>query len=463
MKRRIVLAGFLLLGACAGPKAESPQEAAVTAPTAWRGGEAGAGDVTADWWRSFNDPALSRIVETALAHNDDIAIAATRVAEARAQFRFARAQSFPNVGAGAELERSQSVNPGFGILETQTDGGGEVEISYDVDLFGRLADAREAARAALLASEAARDNVRLAIASAAAGGYIALCGLDARLLVLRDTLATRGEELHVAKRRADAGYGTQLDLAQAEAAYHATEQLIPATELAITRQEDGLSLLLGSSPGDIERAGNLDTLAAPSVPVSLPAALLRRRPDIAAAEQQLAAADHTLDAARAAFMPDMQLTADGGMVGSTLVPGSPLAVWALGGSVLAPLFSAGRLEAQQDAATARRDQAAFAYRKAALTAFKEVEDSLQGVRSDLQQEQALVAQRDALGRALTLATNRYREGYSPYLDQLDAQRGLLSARLALVQARADRFNALITLYQSLGGGWTAEQKKESPN
>ncbi|HEY0265786.1 MAG TPA: efflux transporter outer membrane subunit [Rhizomicrobium sp.] len=455
MKHGIALGCLLLLGACAGPKADAPSDAVVAAPAAWRGGAAAADAVTADWWRGFGDPALSRIVETALAHNDDIAIAAARVAEARAQFRFARAQSYPNVGAGVEFERSQSVNPGFGVQETQTDGGGEVQISYDVDLFGRLADTREAAHAALLASEAARDNVRLAVAAAAAGGAITLRGLDARLLVLRDTLAARGEELRVAKRRADAGYGTQLDLAQAEAAYHATEQLIPATELAITRQEDGLSLLLGSNPRDIERGTPLDGLAAPRVPVSLPAALLRRRPDIAAAEQQLAAADHALDAARDAFMPDVQLAADGGLVGSTLVAGSPLGVWALGGSILAPLFSAGRLEAQQDAATARRDQAAFAYRKAALTAFKEVEDSLQAVGRDVEQEQALAAQRDSLARALALASNRYREGYSPYLDQLDAQRGLLSARLALVQARTDRFNALVTLYQSLGGGWAA--------
>jgi outer membrane protein TolC len=200
------------------------------------------------------------------------------------------------------------------------------------------------------------------------------------------------------------------------------------------------------------------------VPVSLPAALLRRRPDIAAAEQQLAASDHALDAARDAYMPDVQLAAEGGLIGSNLALGSPFELWSLGGSILAPIFSAGRLEAQQDAATARRDQAAFAYRKTALTAFKEVEDSLQAVQRDQEQERAVIAQRDAQARALVLATNRYREGYSPYLDQLDAQRGLLSAQLALVQARTDRFNALVTLYQSLGGGWTAPaQAKDQPN
>jgi outer membrane protein, multidrug efflux system len=197
-------------------------------------------------------------------------------------------------------------------------------------------------------------------------------------------------------------------------------------------------------------------LIALTVPVSIPSALLRRRPDIAQAEQELGAADHALDAARDAFMPDIQLSAAGGFVGSTLVAGSPLAVWAFGGSILAPLFSAGRLEAQQDVATARRDQAAFAYRKVALTAFKEVEDAMAAVQRDGEQEKALESERQSLAGALVLATERYRSGYSPYLDQLDADRGLLAARLALVQVRTNRFIALVTLYQSLGGGWHSQ-------
>ena len=455
MKQAVRLFAILLLAGCAAPKPQLRSEALVTPPAGWRDGVASSGEVTAAWWRSFNDPALSAIVETALANNTDIAIAATRVAAARAEYRLARAQGLPDVGATLAGGRDQDVNPGFGVLEQQTTGEVGVAIAYDVDLFGRLAATTASATASLLATEAARDNVRLAIVAAAANGYITLRGLDAQLLVLRDTLQARADELRVANRRAEIGYGTRLDLAQAEAAYHATEQQIPATKLAIARQEDGLSLLLGSNPRDIERGGELDQLFAPEVPLSLPASLLRARPDIAEAERQLVATDHALDAARAAFMPDIQLSATGGFVGSTLVQGNPLGIWSLGGSILAPIFSAGRLEAGQDAAIARRDQAAFTYRKTALTAFKEVEDALQAVKRDEEQEQALVAQRDSLARALTLATNRYREGYSPYLDQLDAQRGLLTAQLALVRARVDRLNALVTLYQCLGGGWRA--------
>lgn len=456
MKRSVTLFAILLLAGCAGPKAQVPTAALVTPSASWRGGTADSGEVTADWWRGFKDPALSAIVEAALAHNTDIAIAVTRVEAARAEYRLAHAEGLPNVGAVLAGGRDEDVNPGFGVQEFQTTSETEVAISYDTDLFGRLAATTASAKASLLATEAARDNVRLAIVASSVSGYITLRGLDAQLLILRDTLQVRGNELKVAKRRAEAGYAPQLDLAQAEAAYHATEQEIPATELAIARQENGLSLLLGSNPRDIERGSELDRLVAPAVPLSLPASLLRQRPDIAEAERQLAATDHALDAARAAFMPDIQLSATSGFVSSSLAVGNPLAVWSISGSILAPIFSAGRLEAGQDAAVARRDQAAFTYRKVALTAFTEVEDALQAVRRDEEQEQALAAQRDSLARALKLATNRYREGYSPYLDQLDAQRGLLTAQLALVRARVDRLNALVTLYQSLGGGWRSD-------
>ena len=460
MRKNALLLCVFTLSGCAGPKADIPPQAAVTAPAGWHGDANLRGDVSAGWWQTFGDPALNRVVEGALANNVDIAVAASRVSEARAQFHLAQAQARPDVTEVAEISRNRSVNPGLGVPELQTSGVGQVQVSYDADLFGRLADASAAARAALLASEAARDDVRLAVTASAASGYITLRALDERLSVLRDTLAERGAELVIARRRAGAGYSSQFDLTQAEAEYRATEQLIPATELSITRQENGLSLLLGDNPREIERGVSLVALAIPVVPVSTPSALLSRRPDIVAAGDQLAAADHTLDSARAAFMPDVQLAASGGYVGSTLVTGSPIAVFALGGSILAPLFDSGRLAAQQDLATARRDQAAFAYREVALAAFREVEDDLAAVQRDNEQEQALAAERDVLTRSLSLAAHRYRAGYSPYLDQLDAQRSLLATQLALVQVRSDLLGAVVLLYQGLGGGWTLDPMKE---
>ncbi|WP_044559945.1 efflux transporter outer membrane subunit [Azospirillum sp. B4] len=447
--------GLLLLAvlaACAGPRPEAPLTAAVEPPPAWRGPDTPGGTVDAAWWRAFGDPVLTRVVDLALANNTDALVAASRVAEARAQYHLAEAQRLPNVVAAAGGGRQRDVSP-FGQPRQQTAGQWQASASYDLDLFGRLADASEAARATLLATEAARDNVRLAVASSAAAGYIGLRALDARLAVIRRTLAAREASLHLAQRRAETGYAAQLDLAQAQAEYEATAQLIPPTLLAITRQEDGLSLLLGDNPRAIERGADLADLSPPAVPAGLPAdLLLRRRPDIAQAEQQVAAADHALDAARAAFMPDVQLSAAGGTVVSSLI--DPVNVFSLGGSILAPLFDSGRLRAQADTAAARRDAAAFAYRKAALTAFRDVEDGLATVRRSAEQEEALLRQRDALARTLAIATSRYRAGYSPYLEQLDAERGLLSAELALVQSRADRLAAAITLAQALGGGWT---------
>lgn len=454
MKRLAAIVAFAALAACAGPRPEIPTSAAVAPPQTWRSDGAVPGvEISATWWQGFGDPVLAKIVETALANNTDIAIAAERVAEARGQFRGAQAQQMPLVTGAAGGGRDREVSP-FGTPEEQTAGKAVVSISYDLDLFGRLEEASEARRAQLLASEASRDNVRLAVAASAASGYLTLRALDARLDVLRRTLAARADSLRIIRRRKDAGYTSDLDLAQAEADYRAAEQQIPAAELAITRQENGLSVLLGENPRQIERGVALASLAIPSVPGTVPASLLRRRPDIAAAEQSIVAADHSLDSARAAFMPDISLSADGGLVGSTLLS-NPIGIFSVAGGILAPLLEFGRLEAQQDVAAAQRNQAAFSYRKAALTAFREVEDAMAAVRRLNEQEQSLTAQRDATARALKLATNRYRAGYSPYLEQLDTERALLATELALVQARADRLNATVTLYQALGGGWDA--------
>ncbi len=290
------------------------------------------------------------------------------------------------MGAGGKRERFLNA---FGQPSSQTAEQAEIDISYDLDLFGRLRNSSEAARASLLATQAAQDNVRLAVASSAAAGYIGLRALDARLAVVRETVAARADSLRIARRRAQAGYATRLEAEQAEAELRGTEQLVPILQLAITRQEDALSVLLGENPRAIERGVTLPDLMSPAVPTMLPSQLLRRRPDIA----------------------------------------------------------------QAGVAAARRDQAAYAYRKTALNAFREVEDALAALQRTSEQELILRQQRDVLAQALGQATNRYSAGYTSYLDQLDAQRGLLSADLSLVQASSDRLSATVNLFQALGGGW----------
>ncbi len=446
----------LLLAGCAlpGPRRAAPEAAAVVPPPAWRNALTAGGPVRADWWRAFGDPTLAALVQRAIANNLDIQTAAARVEEARAAEALARAQLSPQLGGSVPETQGQQISA-LGTTARSAAVQPGVTLSYDLDLFGRLRQATRAAQAQLLATEAAADTVRLATASTAAQSYITLRALDHRLAIARDTLAARTDALRIAQRRFEAGYTSRLEYRQAQAEYAATAQLVPAAELAITRAENALSLLTGDVPGAVARGTTLERLATPAIPDGLPADLLRRRPDLFQAEQTLVAADRSLDSQRAAMLPNLSLTGAANLVLSTALA-QPEVVFSLGASILAPIFDGGRLRAQERAATARRDQAAFAYRRTALTAFREVEDALAGVRRTGEQAQALAEQAAASRGALQNATNRYRAGYSSYIEQLDAQRTLLTAELSLAQARADRLNSYVALYQAMGGGWTRD-------
>ena len=322
--------------------------------------------------------------------------------------------------------------------------------SYEIDLFGKNAARIDAAEAGVAASIAGAEAARLSVTAAAASGYITLLALDARLAVLKQTLDARGQALKFARDRAEVGYTSQLELRQAEAEYQATAQLVPQLKAQIARQENALAVLTGRLPGEIERGGSFDDLRAPAPPAALPSELLRRRPDIAAAEYRIVAADAQMRAARADFLPSIDLGAQAGVALSDLLA-NPIGIWSLGGSILAPIFQGGRLEAQLEGATARRDQAAWAYRSTVLNALREVEDRMAVLAHLNDQEAALQAQRAAVADALRHARNRYRAGYTPYIEQVDAQRALLGVELSLVQTRADELTTLVGLYQAVGG------------
>jgi multidrug efflux system outer membrane protein len=448
--RRALLLTLALAG-CAGPHVATEHVAPVAPAAAWRTDAGPTAPLDRGWWGGFGDPALAALVERALANNSDIAIAAARVREARANERLARAQLLPTLDAGAAAGRSRSVSA-FGTPLEQTFAQPQLQAAYEVDLFGRLADSVSAARSSYLASAAARDAVRLSVTGTTASLYITLLGLDARLAVARATLAARGTALRLATSRDRAGYSPRLELEQAQAEYDATAQIIPQIETAIAKAEDGLSTLVGDVPAPVARGGKLDALITPPVPEGLPSALLERRPDIAQAANQLAAADASLAASRKRFLPQLRLSGAAGAAFSTLLA-DPITIWSIGGSVLAPIFEGGRLRAQAEASAAQRDQAAQGYRRTVLTSFREVEDALASVAHLDAQITLARHQRDTLAEALRLATNRYREGYSPYLEQLDAQRNLLSAQLALVGLETDALTARVQLYQAMGGGW----------
>ena len=451
MRRSFALAATtaITLSACAPTLQDAPLGAAVAPPADWRTSLEVTAPVEADWWASFGDPQLSQLVERARAANPDVQVALARVEEARATELASRGFLLPSLGAGVEGGVQREVSP-FGQAQTTVAAQPAFRASYELDLFGKNAARVDAAEAGVAASAAAAEAARLSVSAAAASGYIILLALDRRLSVLEETLVARQEAVKFARDRAEVGYTSQLPLRQAEAEYQATAQLVPQLQAQIARQENALSVLTGTMPGAIERGGTLEQLIQPPAPATLPSELLRRRPDVAAAEYRIAAADAQMRVARADFLPSIDLGAAAGLVLSDLLA-DPVGVWSLGGSILAPIFQGGRLQAQLDGATAQRDQAAWAYRSTVLDAFREVEDRMAVLSNLKEQESALEAQRVAVADALRHARNRYRAGYTPYIEQVDAQRALLGVDLSLIQVRADELTALVGLYQAVGG------------
>ena len=451
MRRSFALAATtaITLSACAPTLQDAPLGAAVAPPADWRTSLEVTAPVEAGWWASFGDPQLSQLVERARAANPDVQVALARVEEARATELASRGFLLPSLGAGVEGGVQREVSP-FGQAQTTVAAQPAFRASYELDLFGKNAARVDAAEAGVAASAAAAEAARLSVSAAAASGYITLLALDRRLSVLEETLVARQEAVKFARDRAEVGYTSQLPLRQAEAEYQATAQLVPQLQAQIARQENALSVLTGTMPGAIERGGTLEQLIQPPAPATLRSELLRRRPDVAAAEYRIAAADAQMRVARADFLPSIDLGAAAGLVLSDLLA-DPVGVWSLGGSILAPIFQGGRLQAQLDGATAQRDQAAWAYRSTVLDAFREVEDRMAVLANLKEQEVALGAQRVAVADALRHARNRYRAGYTPYIEQVDAQRALLGVELSLIQVRADELTALVGLYQAVGG------------
>jgi multidrug efflux system outer membrane protein len=456
MRPSLVALVTLALSGCAGPAIRTAAVPPLSPPIAWRTDVNVTAPLDSAWWQSFGDPVLTALVERALENNTDIAISGGRVREMRANLALARSQLLPAIDFGVSGGRSRFVNA-FGRPSEQNAVQPQVQISYEADLFGRLADQKGAVRNAYFASQAGHEALRLSVAAVVASGYVALRGLDARLEVAHATVQARINALRIVRLRVKLGYSPRLELHQAEAEYDATAQIVPQIKLAISRTEDALSILVGDTPGALDRGQTIDRLALPTIPGGMPSELLRRRPDIAQAEYQLAASDMSLAAARKRFLPQIRLSLVVGAAFSTLIE-NPATIWSVGGSILAPLFAGGRLRAQAEAAGAQRDQAAFAYRRTTLIAFREVDDALAATARTDEQVEFVQSQRDALAEGLRMATSRYREGYSPYLEQLDAQRGLLGAQIALTQLRSDALTARIRLFQAMGGGWTDQRR-----
>lgn len=449
--QRIVLIGAAsaILSACATSPSPVPDAAVPEVPTQWHQSAQGDVPISATWWQAFGDSYLSAYIQTALRNNADIAVAEARVREAEALAVQARAPLLPSLDIAVGAQDGRSLNA-FGSPSEAATGSVQLQTAYEIDFWGRVRNSDAAARANLQASRYGRDAITLSVSAATARAYIALLSLDAQLEISRNTLASRDEALRVARRRSETGTTSRLELTQATAEHSAAARQVPTLEMAVTRQQNALSLLLGTAPTSLER-GRFQDLKLVHPQAGMPSNLLNRRPDIAQAQAQLLAADATLASSKAALLPQVRLTAS---LGEMAVEGiDPLTIWSIGGSVLAPLFNHGRLAAGVDVSEARRDQSAFAYRKAVLTAFGEVENALSSIDQLRQQAAEMEVQHQALLEGLRHARNRYRAGYASYLEELDAQRGLFSVELGQIQLQENRLLNAISLYQALGGGW----------
>ena len=462
--RRLVIVSVvaLALGGCAvGPDYVRPT---VDTPPSWRITDAVAKDAAnAAWWGQFNDPVLDNLVRVALRENLDLQIAAARVDEFAGRYGFVRADLFPQVGANAAFGRERGTeltgNPlPAGTKTTFNNYSAAINGSWELDIWGRIRRATEAARAELVGSEEGRRAVILSLVGSVAGSYVNLRYLDRQLEISKETAKTRGESLGIFKLRFEGGFSSEVEYVQVKSLYEEALAVIPAVEKAITLQENALCVLLGRNPGPIPRGKTIDQLMLPAIPAGLPSDLLARRPDILRAEQNLVAANARIGVAKAAYYPAISLTGFFGSAStdlSNLFTG-PAQVWSYSAPITMPIFTAGKIAGDVQAAEAIQRQALAGYRQSIQTAFREFDDALADQARTREQLAAQGRQVEALQKYVELAQLRFDNGYTSYLEVLDAQRTLFNVQLSYTQNQGVLIQALINLYKAMGGGWVTE-------
>jgi len=443
-----------------GPDYRRPE---VEVPAAWRLGATEAFRISnIAWWDQFQDPVLSDLVRTALANNKDLEIATANVDQAFAQYGIARSAQFPQVNGGVSVARERSsANGPLPGGRTVNDYAVNLSASFELDIWGRLRRATESARASLLASQQGKGTVVLTVVGTVASGYIQLRALDRQLEIAQYTSQSLGEAARLQRVRFEEGAVPQSDYLQAESQYRDAVARVPELEREIARQENFLSVLLGHNPGPIPRGRDIDALLFPAVPEGLPASLLERRPDIRQAEQNLIAANANIGVARAAYFPDISLTALLGLESAQLSDlfKGPSRAWSFGTGVLQPIFNAGRIRGQVEQAEALQRQALYTYEKSIISAFQDVENALidRTKFGQVREEQAKNV--EALRRFRDLADLRYREGATIYLEVANAEQSLFNAQLAYVATQAQLFQSYANLYKAMGGGWVDQAEE----
>lgn len=446
------LAGIFLAGCTVGPNYKRPS---VNVPSSFRneppgqpqtGNAASFGDEK--WFTVFQDEELQKLIRTALSQNYDVRIAASRILQAQAQLGVTRSNQFPSVSGEAGYLAQRITVFGFSAFQLQG------LLSWDPDFWGKYRRATEAARANLLATDWAHQQVISTLVANVAMAYFQLRELDLELDISKETLASRRESLELTQTLANGGATSLLDVRQAEQLVETAAETIPETERAIAQQEDLISTLMGENPHDIPRGRPLtDQAMPPAVPPGVPSRLLERRPDIREAEQQLIAANAEIGVARAAFFPDLPLTESGGFESASLAHLFTGPVWNFSATLTQPIFTAGRLKSNVKLAEAQQQETLLAYQQTIQQAFRQVSDALISYTKyrEFREHQELLA--TAAQGAANLSDIRYRGGAASYLEVLTNETNYFEAQLNLARARLNERLALVQLYDALGGGW----------
>jgi len=463
--RSPLLAAILVLASCTvGPDYERP---AAEAPSGWKEAgpwkEAAPRDAIAKgaWWELFGDPLLNDLEARAAAENLDLKAAVARVSQARAIARLTESEFFPTISLDPTASRtrvaqdrpvSPTVRP---ASYTANDFRIPVDLSYEIDVWGRVRRSFEAATALAEASVASYETIRLTLHADIAAGYFALRSIDSDRSVLRRTLEFRREALRLAQTRLRLGAGNELDVSRAETEVTTTEAESIGLERRRAEIEHALALLTGRAPQDLSIPDKPLDVAPPAIPAGLPSDLLERRPDVAEAERRMAASNAEIGIATAAYYPHFRLTAAAGFESSDL---SSLfswknTVWTLGAAAAAPLFTGGSTGADVERSRFRYEESVARYRQRLLVAFQEVEDGLSGLRVLALQAEAQARAVVSSRRTATLSNTRYTAGLVSYLEVVDAERTALQSERLATQIQGQRLVTSVFLVKALGGGW----------
>jgi multidrug efflux system outer membrane protein len=455
---------LFLTGCAVGPNYHRPE---IDTPQSWRFEEKEVKDVVnTKWWEQFNDPVLNDLIDIALQENKDVKIAAAVIEEFMGRYGITRSTLFPQVFAGASAGRDRATEDGPAPLSPAVENPADnyqvfLSAGWEIDLWGRLRRATEAARADLLSTEEAQRTVILTLVTSVATAYIDLRDLDKQLEISIRTAKSREDSYKLFKLRFEGGVISELELNQVKSEYEAALAAIPQLEKTITQQENALSVLLGRNPGAIPRGKTIDELILPAVPAGLPSDLLMNRPDIRQAEQDLVAANARIGVARAQYFPTISLTGLFGWASTDLSDlfSGPAKTWSWAVPVAVPIFTGGAISGQVRAAEAIQQQTLVRYQQVIQTAFRETEDSLIDQKKTTEQLQTLKEQLGSLGNYARIARLRYDNGYTSYIEVLDAERSLFNAELTYTQTQGFLFQALINLYKAMGGGWITEAEQ----